>query len=119
MDSAQVVRRFEHEFKNNANHGIVDELMSEDFVHHLPYQGLPPGRAGMRAVGELVTGAIHDIHVEIPLVLTEGDLVADRVEAAGVRADTGAPLTWVENHIYRVADSQITELWPAGGPQLG
>ena len=50
MDSAQVVRRFEHEFKNNANHGIVDELMSEDFVHHLPYQGLPPGRAGMRAV---------------------------------------------------------------------
>jgi ketosteroid isomerase-like protein len=119
MDSAQVVRRFEHEFKNNANHGIVDELMSEDFVHHLPYHGLPPGRAGIRAVGELVTGAIHDIHVEIPLILAEGDLVADRVEAAGVHADTGAPLTWVENHIYRVADGRIAELWPAGGPQLG
>ena len=89
MDSAQVVRRFEHEFKNNANHGIVDEMMSEDFVHHLPCQGLPPGRAGMRAVGELVTGAIHDIHVEIPLILTDGDLVADRVEAAGVDAGTG------------------------------
>jgi limonene-1,2-epoxide hydrolase len=118
MDSAQVVRRFEHEFKNNANHGIVDELMTEDFVHHLPYLGLPPGRAGMRAVDELVTAAICDIHVEIPLILTDGDLVADRVEAAGVRADTGAPLTWVENHIYRVTDGQITELWPAGGPQL-
>ena len=61
MDSAQLVRRFEHEFKNNANHGITDELMSEDFVRHLPYRGLPPGRAGMRAAGELVTGAIHDI----------------------------------------------------------
>jgi hypothetical protein len=46
----------------------------------------------MRAVGVLVTGAIHDIHVEIPLIVAEGDLVADRVEAAGVRADTGAPL---------------------------
>ena len=119
MDSAQLVRRFEHEFKNNANHGIVDGPMSEDFVHHLPHRGLPPGRAGMRAAGELVTGAIHDIHVEIPLILTEGDLVADRVEAAGVRADTGAPLTWVENHIYRVIDGQITGLRPAGGPQLG
>jgi ketosteroid isomerase-like protein len=116
MDSAQVVRRFEREFKNNATHGIVDELMSEDFIRHLPYQGLPAGRAGMRAVGELVTSAIHDIHMEIPLILTEGDLVADRIEAAGVRAGTGTPLTWVENHTYRVADGQITELWPAGGP---
>jgi predicted SnoaL-like aldol condensation-catalyzing enzyme len=119
LDNAQVVRRFEHEFKNYANHGIVDEMMSEDFVHHLPYQGLPPGRAGMRAVAEFITGAIHDIHVEIPLILTEGDLVADRVEAVGYRADGGAPLAWVENHIYRVTEGQITELWPAGGPQLG
>jgi hypothetical protein len=29
--------------KNNANYGIADELMSENFVRHLPYQGLPPG----------------------------------------------------------------------------
>lgn len=63
--------------------------------------------------------AIHGIHVEIPLILAQGDLVADRVKAAGVHADTGAPLTWAENHIYRVTGGQITELWPAGGPQLG
>ena len=118
MDSAQVVRRFEHEFKNNANHGIVDELMSEDFVHHLPYQGLPPGRAGMRAVGELVISAIHDIHIEIPLILTEGYWSPTGSRQPGVGADTGSPMRWVENHIYRVADGQITELWPAGGPQL-
>jgi hypothetical protein len=42
MDSGQVVLRFGYEFKNNANHGTVDELMSEDFVHHLPYHGMPP-----------------------------------------------------------------------------
>ena len=58
MDSAQVVLRFEHEFKNSANHGTVD---------------------------------------------------------AGI----GASPTWVENHIYRVTDGQIIELWPAGGPRLG
>ena len=46
MDSAQVVRRFKHEFKNNANHGIVDELMSGHFVHHLPYPGLRRGAPG-------------------------------------------------------------------------
>ncbi len=48
-------------------------MAGEDFVHHLPYQGLPSGRTGMRAV---------------------------------------------ENHIYRIVDGRITELWPAGGPQL-
>ena len=81
--------RFEHGSKNNANHGIAGELMSEDFVHHLPCRGPPPGRAGTRAAGEPVTGAIHDIHVEIPLILTKGDLVAGRVEAAGVAPAPG------------------------------
>jgi hypothetical protein len=85
---ADVVERFEQAFKNEGNHGIVDELLTEDFVHHLPYPGLPPGRAGMGMVGEQV------------------------------RADTGATITWVENHIYRVAGDRIAELWPAGGPQL-
>ena len=88
-------------------------------MHHLPCRGPPPGRAGTRAAGELVTSMIHDIHVDIPLILTKGDLVAGRVEAAGVRAGTGAPPTWAANHIYRVIDGHITELWPAGGLQPG
>ena len=46
MDSAQLARRFEHEFKNNANHGIADEPMSEDFVHQLPYRGCRRGAPG-------------------------------------------------------------------------
>ena len=105
MDSAQRVRRFEREGKDNADHGIVDELMSEDFVHRLPCRGRRRG-AGMRAVGEFVTAAIHDSHVQIPLILTEGDLVADRIEAAGIRADTGASLTWGAPHLlhYRRPD---------------
>ena len=118
MGSAQLVRRFEREGKDNADHGMVDELMSEDFVHRLPCRGCRRG-AGMRAVGEFLTAAIHDSHVQIPLILTEGDLVADRIEAVGIRADTGASLIWGENHIYCITDGQITELWAARGPQLG
>ena len=51
-----VVRRFEDEFKNNENHDIVDDLMAEDFVHHAPFPGLPPGPEGMKAVGQFVVG---------------------------------------------------------------
>jgi len=118
MLNIEVVRRFEHEFKNQANHDVVDELMADGFVHHLPYPGLPAGRDGMRAVGALVTGAIRGIQVSVDLIMGDGDLVADRVSAAGTRVDTGEPITWVENHIYRVTDGRIAELWPAGGPQL-
>ena len=113
------VRRFEEEFKNKADLGIVDELLTSDFVHHLPYPGLPPGRQGIKAVGELVTGAIRDIHVTVDLLVANGDLVADRVSGSGVRVDDGKPISWVENHIYRVHDGRIAELWPAGGPDLG
>jgi hypothetical protein len=77
VSNADVVRRFEHEFKNANNLSIVDELMSEDFVHNLPYPGLPPGREGMKAVGELVTGAFRDIEVR------------GRSRAAGRRAGRG------------------------------
>jgi ketosteroid isomerase-like protein len=114
----ETVRRFEEEFKNQGNHSIVDSLMTDDFVHHLPYGGLPSGRDGMKAVGELVTGLINDIRVTVSMTVADGGLVADRVEAAGVRVDNGQPIRWVENHIYRLRDGRISELWPAGGPDL-
>lgn len=117
-DNSSLVARFEDEFKNKVNHAIVDVLMSEDFVHHLPFPGLPAGRAGMKAVGEFVTSAVKDIRVTVTLTVSEGDLVADRVEAVGVLVDSGEPIEWVENHFYRVANGRITELWPAGGPNL-
>jgi predicted SnoaL-like aldol condensation-catalyzing enzyme len=118
MSNADVVRRFEEEFKNANNFDIVDDLMSEGFGHHLPYPGLPPGREGMKAVGHVVTSAFRDIRASVDLVVAEGELVADRISAKGVRVSTGEPAEWVENHIYRVVDGKIVELWPAGGPSL-
>lgn len=114
-----LVRRFEDELKNREHIDIVDELMAPDFVHHLPLPGLAPGREGMKQVGRLIFGAIADIRVTVDLALSKGGLVADRVSGAGVRKDTGEPIAWVENHIYRVMEGRIAELWPSGGPQLG
>lgn len=119
MTNADVVRRFEDEFKNNANHDIVDVLMADDFVHHAPLPGLPDGRAGMKAVGQFVTGAIDGISVTVDFLLSDGELVADRISATGTRRDNGEPISWTENHIYRVRDGQIVEWWPEGGPPLG
>jgi ketosteroid isomerase-like protein len=118
MTNEEVVRRFEDEFKNHENLDVVDELMTDDFVHHLPFPDLPPGRDGMKAVGRLIFGAIAGIEVAVELTVSQGDLVADRVPGRGVRRDTGAAIEWVENHIYRLRDGRIAEMWPAGGPDL-
>jgi ketosteroid isomerase-like protein len=118
MTNEEVVRRFEEEFKNRANLDVVDELMAAGFVHHLPHTDLPPGPAGMKAVGRFFFAAIGDIRVTVDITVSQGDLVADRVSARGVRKDTGEPIDWVENHIYRLSGGRIAELWPAGGPDL-
>ena len=47
-DNKEVVQRFAEEFKNQANHGIVDELMTPGFIHHFTDPRLPPGRDAMK-----------------------------------------------------------------------
>ena len=42
-ENQEVVARFIEEFKNKANHDIVDELLAPDFVHHLADPRPPPG----------------------------------------------------------------------------
>ena len=119
MSNADVVRRFEDEFKNRANLGIVDELMTDGFVHHAPIPGMPGGRDGLKAIGDFVFGAIDGIVVEVEMVLSDGDLVADRVSARGTVKASGEAVAWTENHIYRFEDGRIAEWWGEGGPPLG
>lgn len=119
MSNADVVRRFEDEFKNKENHDIVDDLMSPDLVHHAPLPDIPDGREGVKAIGAFVVGAIGDISVTVDLVIAEDDFVADRVTATGTLKANGDSVSWTENHIYRLTNGQIVEWWPEGGPPLG
>ena len=117
-DNKAVVARFVEEFKNRANHDIVDELFATDFVHHLKDPRLPPGRDGMKAVGQAVVGGFPDVSVTVEDLVAVGDRVIERtaVKAAhtgefnGIPA-TNNPVVWSEIHIYRLEDGKIAELW--------
>lgn len=85
MSPADLVCTFTEQFKNQSNFAVVDDLCTEDFVHHLPIANLPPGRDGMKAVGHVVTGAIRDIKVSIEILVADGDYVANRNIARGAR----------------------------------
>ena len=113
-----VTRRFLEDFKNRHIMEVVDELFAPDAVLHLPAEGLPEGREGQKAIGQAVFAAFPDVHVTVEDVIAEGDRVAERHTARathkgpfmGVPA-TGKRIYWTENHIYRLKDGRITELW--------
>lgn len=120
MSNADLVCRFTEEFKNRGNFAIVDELFADDFVHHLPVPNIPPGRDGMKALGHFVGGAIHDITVTVDILISDGEYVANRNSARGIRADNGQEITWNEHEIWRASNGRLAEQWSvAAGLDIG
>lgn len=111
MDNADLVRRFTEEFKNRSNFEIVDGLFADTFAHHLPLPGIAPGRDGMKALGQFVTGAIRDITVTIDILVSDGEFIANRNSARGIRNDTGQEITWTEHEFWRADGGRLAELW--------
>jgi|SRR5215831_6608432 len=117
-ENKSVVRRFSNEFKNKANHAIVDELMTPGFQHHFKDPRLPKGREGMKLLGRSVVMAFPDVHANIQDLIAEGDKVVERTEAGGTHKGefngvpaTGRPVRWSELHVYRFEKGKIAELW--------
>ncbi len=117
-ENKALVRRFSNEFKNRANHGIVDELFAPDFQHHFKDPRLPRGREGMKLLGKLVVNAFPDVQTQIEDLIAESDRVVERTNARathkgefnGVPA-TGRPVNWSEIHVYRIDNGRVAELW--------
>ena len=114
----EVVSRFIEEFKNKANHGIVDELMSTDFVHHLTDPRLPAGREGIKALGQVIVAGFPDVHASVQELLADGDKVIERTQTSATHTGefngipaTGRQVGWTEIHIYRLVDGKIAEQW--------
>ena len=76
-----MVTRFVEEFKNRANHDIVDELFTADFVHHLTDPRLPPGRDALKLLGQSIVAGFPDVQVTVEDLLVDGDKVIERTTA--------------------------------------
>jgi predicted ester cyclase len=117
-ENKALVRRFSNEFKNKANHRIVDELMTANFQHHFKDPRLPKGREGMKLLGGSVVHSFPDVQANIQELIAEGDRVVERTEAHGTHQGefngvppTGKPVAWTELHVYRIERGKIAELW--------
>ena len=78
-----VIQRFVDEGMNQKNLDVLDELVAEDFVEHVPFPGQGPGRDGLkRAVGGFLQ-AFPDIQWSIHEQIAEGDKVVSRFTWTG------------------------------------
>lgn len=117
-ENQEVVARFIEEFKNKANHDIVDELLAPDFVHHLADPRLPPGRDAIKLLGQSIAAGFPVVQATVEELLADGDFVIERTTARATNTGefngipaTGNPVTWTEIHIYRMKDGKIVEQW--------
>ncbi len=112
-----VVQRFEDEFKNKANHAIVDELMAPSYKAH-GFGPEPFDRAAIKQLGAGIASAFPDVHVTIESIVADGDLVVTRCRVTGTHKGafhgvpaTGKKINFTEMHMYRLADGKIVEQW--------
>jgi predicted ester cyclase len=120
-----VTGRFTEQFKNKHMIDSVDELFSPRASLHLPFQDQAVGPDGQKDIGRAIFASFPDVHVTIDNVMADGNFVAERHTARathkgefmGIPA-TGKKIHWTENHLYRLEDGKIQEMWSEWSHQI-
>ena len=117
-DTKKLFERIPLEVFNKDNFGLIEELVSTDFVERTVQPGVAPTRAGFKQSAIELKKAFPDLRYTIEDSIESGDKIVHRLTARGtMQADymgmraTGKPATWTEFHIGRVVNGRLTEHW--------
>jgi steroid delta-isomerase-like uncharacterized protein len=118
-ENKALVERFYDQVWNAGNVDVAAEVFAEDYVRHdlRPSEALP-GPAGQAKIAADFRDAFPDLHMEVDLILAEGDLVAARWTTEGTntgpwagRPPTGKRAMFSGVNIFRIEGGQVVELW--------
>ncbi len=118
-DSQRTAERIPLEVLNAGNFGLLDELLTPDFVDHFPRPGMPSTREGLKQTLHALKTAFPDLRYSIDDAIVCGDQVVHRLSATGtMKGDfmgippTGKRASWMEIHIGRgEVNGRQTEHW--------
>lgn len=79
----RLITQFIEEVLNRKNFAVLDEIVAEDFVEHIPFPGQGPGREGLRYAVSLFVKAFPDLHWQIEEQVAEGEKVVTRFTMTG------------------------------------
>ena len=110
--------RFYDQVLNKGQLEVIDELMSADFVEHIPFPDQAPGPEGVKQVIAMLRTAFPDLRAEILEHLAEGELVTAVSRFSGTHREaflgipaTGRQVSFLLADISRVRDGQFIEHW--------
>lgn len=117
-DIKLTAERIPLEVINNGNFGLLDELLSTDYVDHTPQPGVAPTRDGLKQSLKALRTAFPNVHYTIESSIACGDEIVHYLKATGTMtgefmgvAPTGKRAEWTEIHISRGLNGRLTEHW--------
>ncbi len=112
--NAAMADRFAAEVWNNGNLDLIDEMLADDFVRHLPNSWDPPKIEGAAAFKEYMTNirtTYPDFHVEVHKRIAEGNMVASAWTVSGTNKDLNKEITIKGMTMTRYADGKAAVEW--------
>lgn len=113
-----IANRFYDEVVGQQQIGLIDEIISEDFVEHEEFPAIPPGREGVKAVFGMFFTAFPDLRLEVGDMVAEGDLVATGMSMTGTHQgefmgvpETGKSINVSSMEFIRITEGKVTEHW--------
>jgi steroid delta-isomerase-like uncharacterized protein len=107
-----------YEQLNAGNLGIVDELISDDFIEHEELPGLEPTKDGVRKLFAMFHGAFQDAKFEVDDLIGEGVKVFVRARMTGTQRSefmgvpaTGRTINVGVGEYFRVDNKMVVEHW--------
>ena len=117
-ENKALLRRLVDEGLHKKNLGIMDELISPNFVNHSAPAGIPPTRDGYRQYVEMLLASFPDIYLDIEDLIAEGDKVVVRYTVRGTHRGSfmelppsGKQFSFTGIGIQRIVDGKFVERW--------
>ena len=77
-ENKKVVLRFNKEFLEGGNTGVLKEIVADDFTNHTAAGNAPKDVSGLIQFVAVIHKAFSEMHIDIYEQLAENDLVATR-----------------------------------------
>ncbi|MGA7731952.1 MAG: ester cyclase [Chloroflexia bacterium] len=115
-ENKELVRRWVHAWNTDTNFDVVEDIFAQDWIDRNPIPGGPQGMEGAKYFVTAFRRSFSDIHLDIDLLLSEGDHVMFRWIAGAVHTGpflgidpTGKHVTFSGITVHRVANNRFAE----------